>query len=393
MSPGADRVYVPAVTTAILHDALRRVTAGLDLAEDEAEALFDAVMAGGVPPLELAALLAALRTKGESADEIAGAARALRRAVVRVPRPDGPVVDTCGTGGDGQGTLNVSTAAAIVAAAGGATVAKHGNRAASSRCGSADVLEALGVRIELGPDEAAACLDRVGIAFLFAPRFHPAMRHAAEARRALRVPTIFNLLGPLANPAGVPRQVLGVGDARSFELLSEVAGRLGYEHCVIVNGLEGLDEVSIAGPTRVAEWRGGSLREYVVRPEDFGLRPRPLSEVRGGGAVENAEAIRALLGGSAGVGGAGTGRERAHARGPGEPDAAAGFVALTAGCALHLADVAETWQEGVEHALEILASGDGLRTLGRWTEATRAAHGAAEDPPAGDEALHAGRAR
>jgi anthranilate phosphoribosyltransferase len=381
-----DRRLIPA----IVHDCLRSVTAGRDLAEDEAEALFDAVMAGAVPPLELAALLAALRTKGESAAEVAGAARALRRAVVPVPRPAGAVVDTCGTGGDGQATLNVSTAAAIVAAAAGATVAKHGNRAASSRCGSADVLEALGIRIELGPAEAAACLERVGIAFLFAPRFHPAMRHAAEARRALRVPTLFNLLGPLANPAGVRRQVLGAGDARSFELLAEVAGRLGYEHCVIVHGEEGLDEISIAGPSRVAEWREGALREYRVAPEEFGLRPRTLDEVRGGAAAENAAAIRRLLAGSAG---GGSGRRREGAGSAGEPAAAAAFVALNAGCALHLAGVSETWEQGVEHALEVLASGDGLRTLRRWADAAAVPGGPAEDPAGRHEALHAGRAR
>ncbi|HEY7530706.1 MAG TPA: anthranilate phosphoribosyltransferase [Gemmatimonadota bacterium] len=375
------------MTAAILHDCLRSVTSGRDLAEDEAGALFDAVMAGQVPPLELAALLAALRTKGECAAEVAGAARALRRAAVAVPRPPGPVVDTCGTGGDGKATLNVSTAAAIVAAAGGAVVAKHGNRAASSRCGSADVLEALGIRIELDPADAAACLERVGIAFLFAPRFHPAMRHAAEARRALRVPTLFNLLGPLANPAAVRRQVLGVGDPRSFELLAEVAGRLEYERCVIVHGEEGLDEVSIAGPTRVAEWRDGELRTYRVAPGDFGLRSRPLGEVRGGDAAANAAAIRALLGGSAR---AGRGRD---GRGADEPEAGAAFVALTAGCALHLAGVAETWQEGVEHALEVLASGEALGTLRRWAQAAGAADGTAQDAAAGDQALHAGRAR
>jgi anthranilate phosphoribosyltransferase len=250
------------------------------------------------------------------------------------------------------------------------------------------VVEALGIRIELGPAEAAACLERVGIAFLFAPRFHPAMRHAAEARRALRVPTLFNLLGPLANPAGVRRQVLGAGDARSFELLAEVAGRLGYERCVIVHGEEGLDEVSIAGPSRVAEWREGTLREYRVAPEEFGLRPRTLDEVRGGDAAENAAAILRLLAGS---GGGGPGRRRDGAGSAGEPSAGAAFVALNAGCALHLAGVSETWQQGVEHALEVLASGNGLRTLRRWADA--APGGPAEDPAGRHEALHAGRAR
>jgi anthranilate phosphoribosyltransferase len=374
-------------------DALRRVTEGADLAEDEAEAAFTEIVRGAVPPLLVAALLAALKTKGESAAEIAGAVRAMRAAAVRVDAAGAAAVDTCGTGGDRAGTLNVSTGAAVVAAAGGARVAKHGNRAASSRCGSADVLEALGVEIDLGPEAAAACMRKAGIAFLFAPRYHPAMRHAAEARRALGLRTIFNYLGPLTNPAGVRRQVIGVPDPAAFERIAAVVGGLGYEHCLVVHGLEGLDEVSLAGPTRVAEWREGELRERLVEPEDFRLRRRPLAGVRGGDPAENARALRAILSGERSAQHA-PGREAAG--GARDPEAAADIVALNAGAALYVGGVAATWEEGVERALAVLATGAGLRKLDAWIDASRAAGrqapaGPSRDPPASDQPLHGAR--
>jgi anthranilate phosphoribosyltransferase len=343
----------------IIAEALRRVSDRRDLAEDEAEAVFVEVMSGRVEPLLLAALLAALKTKGESPTEIIGAARAMRRAALAVEVRGMPAVDTCGTGGDAANTLNISTAAAVVAAAGGARVAKHGNRAASSRCGSADVLEALGVPIDLAPLEATACLERVGITFLFAPRYHPAMRHAMAARRALGLRTIFNYLGPLTNPARVRRQVIGVPDLAAFERLAAVLPSLDYEHCVVVHGLEGVDEISISGPTRVAEWRAGHLSEREVRPQDFGFSPRSLSEVRGGEPAENAAAIVAVLAG-------GDGTRRGHA--PGGPGlrAASDIVALNAGCAFYVAGVSPTWEHGVERARAVLDEGAGLRKLEEW---------------------------
>ncbi|HEY7462610.1 MAG TPA: anthranilate phosphoribosyltransferase [Gemmatimonadota bacterium] len=367
-------------------DALRIVSEGRDLDEAEAEAVFDAIMSGRATPLLVAALLAALKTKGESATEIAGAARAMRRAGRRLAADPARLIDTCGTGGDGAGTFNISTTAAVVAAAAGARVAKHGNRAASSRCGSADVLEELGVAIELEPDAALACLERVGITFLFAPRYHPAMRHAVEARRELRLRTLFNYLGPLTNPAGARRQVIGVADSVTFDRLTTVLGRLDYDHCVLVHGREGLDEVSLAGPTRVAEWKEGRLREYDVGPADFGLAPRPLSALSGGEAAENARAVRAVLSGQ-GLAGA---EERDH--GP-DLSAAADVVALNAGCALYVAGLSAGWREGVERARAVLAAGGGARKLDEWIRVSRALErtgpqGAAEDASGEDHSLH-----
>jgi anthranilate phosphoribosyltransferase len=374
--------------SALANDALKRVTARQDLDAEETEALFVEVMSGRVAPLMLAALLAALRTKGEATTEIVGAARAMRRAGLSVETDGLSPIDTCGTGGDHSGTLNISTAAAIVAAAAGAPVAKHGNRAASSRCGSADVLETLGVDIELGPAAAAACLRESGITFLFAPYYHPAMRHAVEARRALGVPTIFNYLGPLTNPARVRRQVIGVADPRTFERIASVLGSLGYEHCVVVHGLEGLDEVSISGPTRVAEWKHGALHEREVIPEEFGLPRHSLEHVLGGDAGENAAALREILSGRAsglrtGAGGA----QREATRGVRNLEAASDIVVLNAGCALYVAGLASTWEEGLNLAVQVLGTGEPLRTLDRWigvsrTLGERASGGPGEDTPA-----------
>lgn len=367
-------------------DTLRRITEGADLEQGEAEALFAEVMSGRIAPLLVAALLAALKTKGETPREIAGAARAMRAAALTVETGT-RAVDTCGTGGDRSGTFNISTAAAIVAAAAGARVAKHGNRAASSRCGSADVLESLGVAIDLGPRAAAACLERTGITFLFAPLYHPAMRHAVEARRMLRLRTIFNYLGPLTNPGRVRRQVIGAPDPATFERIASVVGRLDYEHCVVVHGLEGLDEVSLAGPTRVAEWREGALRERLVEPEEFGLHRRPLSELRGGETAENALAIRALLSGTAQSSRGGGRGAAARALGP-----AAEVVALNAGCALYVAGIVPTWEEGVGRALEALIAGEALRKLDEWVGVSRSLRGSqggtAEDPAAEDQPFH-----
>jgi anthranilate phosphoribosyltransferase len=305
----------------------------------------------------------------------------------------GPTLDVVGTGGDRAHTVNISTMSALVSAGAGARVAKHGNRAASSRCGSADVLEALGIAIELEPDAAAACLERAGITFLFAPLYHPAMRHAIEARRALRLPTIFNYLGPLTNPARVRRQVIGAADPVAFDRLAEVLGRLDYEHVVLVHGLEGLDEVSLAGPTRVAEWRSGALREYRVRPEEFGFRPRPLSALAGGDAEVNAAALRAALSGEAALR-PGSG-DRDHVP---DLEAAADVIALNAGCALYVGGLVESWQEGVRRARDVLAGGAGARKLDEWIRASRAdgardTRRAAEDAPAEDHPLHGASGR
>src|SRR5687768_8750776 len=246
--------------------ALVRVTGGESLTREETEELFGQLMDGVVSETLKAALLVALRMKGEAVPEISGAAAAMRRRAIHIPHNRGDVVDTCGTGGDGRGTFNISTAAALVAAAAGAPVAKHGNRSVSSRSGSADVLAALGVRIEVEPALAGRALDELGIAFLFAPRLHPAMREVMPVRRELGVRTIFNLLGPLTNPAGARRQLMGVYAAELVPIVASVQAELGSEHALVVHG-DGLDEITTTGTTTVGEVRGGKVTLYQLEPE------------------------------------------------------------------------------------------------------------------------------
>lgn len=328
------------------HACLRAVTAGRDLTAAEAEALFDTIMEGGATPVLIGALLAALRTKGETVDEIAGAARVMRAKAERVETARAPLVDTCGTGGDFSGTFNVSTTAAFVVAAAGVAVAKHGNRAASSRSGSADVLEALGVAIDLTPAHVGACVDEVGIGFLFAPRFHPAMKHAIGARREIAIRTLFNLLGPLTNPAGATRQVIGVPAPDVVEPIAAVLRDLGSEHALVVHGREGLDEISVAGPTIVAEVADGTISTDEVTPDDLGLGSHAPDAVLGGDAAENARITRAVLEGK------GT-------------DAQSAIVAANAGAALRVGGKAASLKEGVELARTVLASGEAARVLDR----------------------------
>ncbi|HEY8486537.1 MAG TPA: anthranilate phosphoribosyltransferase, partial [Limnochordales bacterium] len=273
-----------------LREAIARLVEGHDLEEPEAEAAMGTIMAGEATPAQIGAFLVALRMKGETPAEVAGCARALRRSALAVKASTArPVLDTCGPGGDRSFTINISTAAAIIAAAAGIPVAKHGNRSVSSRSGSADVLEALGVPLALTPEQAARCLERAGIAFLFAPAFHPAMRHAQGPRRELEIRTIFNLLGPLANPAGAPVQLLGVYHPSAVDLVAEALLRLGTQRALVVCGREGLDELSPAGPSVAAWVEPQGIRRFEVRPEDAGLDPAPLESIRGGSAQENAQ--------------------------------------------------------------------------------------------------------
>ncbi|HEX9710524.1 MAG TPA: anthranilate phosphoribosyltransferase, partial [Candidatus Thermoplasmatota archaeon] len=273
-----------------------RLVAREDLTASEAESLFGRFMDGIASPVLMAAALVALRAKGHAPAEVAGGVRALRSAMVRVPAeaPD-ELVDTCGTGGGRVTTFNISTAAAFVAAGAGVRVAKHGNRSFTSKCGSADVLEALGVRIELAPDEMARVLDAAGIVFMFAPLLHPAMRHVGPVRRELGIPTIFNVLGPLTNPAGARRQVVGVSDPELLPLLVQALRELGHAHALVVHGLCGMDELAPSGATRVAELSGGEVREYEITPEALGLAPGPEAELAGGLPEENARIIVELL--------------------------------------------------------------------------------------------------
>jgi anthranilate phosphoribosyltransferase len=285
----------------MIRDALETLLAGRDLDAAAAEALMERVMSGEVPPAALGALLAALRAKGESVGEITGFARAMRRAAVNVETGVVEAIDTCGTGGDAADTFNISTATALLAAALGVPVAKHGNRAVTSRSGSSDVLAALGVTVDLPPARAAELVGRLGVGFLYAPRHHPAMRHAAPVRAELGVRTVFNVLGPLTNPAGVKRQLLGVYAAPLCRTLAEVLGALGSERAFVVHGEDGGDEVSLCGATHVAELRDGTVREFVFTPEEAGLKRCAPGDLAGGDPAVNAAHVRAALAGTDGA--------------------------------------------------------------------------------------------
>ena len=334
----------------MIRELLPRLEAGERLGREETAAVVRFMMRGEAGDEEIAAFLLALAGRGETADEMLGGAEALRAEMVPFPRRPDRVLDTCGTGGDGSHTFNISTGAALVAAAAGVSVAKHGNRSVSSRCGSADVLEALGARIDLGPGAVGACLDEVGIGFMFAPRHHPAFRHVAPVRAALGVRTIFNLLGPLANPAGATRQVVGVVDPAYLHRMAEALAELGAEHAIVVHGEDGMDEISTAAPTRVVEIDGGEIREWRIDPGGLGL-PAPANGVLAGGEpAENAERIRAVLAGE---------------RGP-----AADVVALNAGAAIWIAGLAASLADGLEAARAALADGAAAGRLDAFVAAT-----------------------
>ena len=279
-----------------IRTAIAALTARRDLSEADMEAVVRDLMGGDATPAQIGAFLVALKMKGEQVDELAGAARAMRRYATRVPTQR-EVVDTCGTGGDMRNTFNISTAAAFIATGAGLVIAKHGNRAMSGSVGGADVLEALGVRIDLEPELVAACLEEVGMGFLFAQRFHPAMRHVAAPRREIGVRTIFNLLGPLTNPAGAKAQLLGVFAREWVEPLAHALGRLGGRRAMVVHGDDGLDELSLTGPSLVAELRDGAVHTYRFDPDAVGLRRCQSADLAGGDVARNAQIIRAVLGG------------------------------------------------------------------------------------------------
>lgn len=321
-----------------------------DLSAESMHEVMHAVMTGQTTPAQLGAFLVALRMKGETATELLAAAQVMRSLATRVEvNPEG-LVDTCGTGGDASGSFNISTAAALVAAGGGARVAKHGNRSVSSRSGSADVLEALGVHLNLAPEDVARCIDEVGVGFLFAPAHHSAMRHAIGPRRELAVRTVFNVLGPLTNPAGAPNQVLGVFSGSWVRPLAEALQGLGSRHVMVVHGEEGLDEISICGPTRVAEVREGELTEYAIQPEDFGFPRASLASLQVEDSAASAERIRAVLGGEAGP--------------------ARDIVCLNAGAALYVSGRASSLAQGVELAQGAIDSGAAAMALNRLSTLT-----------------------
>ena len=336
-----------------LKELIARITAGTHLSTGDARHAFHEVMSGRASQVQIAGLLVGLRAKGEVPTEVAGGVQALREAMIPVQAEAAQeLVDTCGTGGGGVTTFNISTAAALLAAGAGVRIAKHGNRSFTSRCGSADVLEALGVDIELAPDAMARVLDRAGIVFMFAPLLHPAMRHVAPVRRELGLPTIMNLLGPLTNPAGASRQVVGVTHPELLELVAGALRELGHDRALVVHGEPGLDELSPIGTSRVIELREGELRTYTVSPKDFGwpgMDPRSLD---GGDPPYNATVILEIF------------RGERH-------DAARAAVVLNAGAALYVAGLAESLAEAVERAERALAEGAGLEALERLRSATR----------------------
>jgi len=326
-----------------IKQAISNIVDRIDLSAEDMRDVMQQIMSGQATPIQIGGILAGLRTKGESVDEIVAAARVMRELAQRIEVSPEHLVDTCGTGGDSSSTFNVSTASAFVVAAAGGRVAKHGNRSMSSRSGSADVLEALGVNIDIPPQRVAACIEEINVGFLFAPSYHSAARFAAGPRQELGTRTLFNLLGPLTNPAGAPHQLLGVFASRWLEPLAKVLRQLGSRHVLVVHSEDGLDELSIGAPSHVAELLEGQVLSYVFHPEDAGIERQSLDAVRVEGPQQSAQLIRDVFSGK---------------KGP-----AADMVALNAGAALYAADVASSLPEGVERAREALASGAAQATL------------------------------
>ncbi len=326
----------------MIREAIDGLVSGSSLSMEEASTAMREIMEGEVTPAQLGAFLTALRVKGETPEEIAGMATIMREKSQKVD-VDGTLVDTCGTGGDGKGTFNVSTAASFIAAASGLKVAKHGNRAASGSCGSADVLEALGVKIDLGPEGVKRCIEEVGIGFMFAPTFHPAMRHAAPVRREIGIRTVFNLMGPLTNPAGAQRQLAGVPDVSLGDKMAEVLKLLGSQHSLVVHGEDGLDELTLGARTRVWEVRDGKVHSYIVSPDELGLPWVPVEQIKGGDPAENALILRRLFQGEAGP--------------------VRDVVLLNGAAVLMVGGKARDLKEGIGLARDAIDSGEALRKM------------------------------
>ena len=331
----------------MIKEATIKLVSGNSLTTEEAASVMEEIMQGEATPAQFGAFVTALRLKGETVDEIVGLARTMRAKAIPVTVP-GPLVDTAGTGGDDLSTFNISTAAAFVAAGAGLTVAKHGNRAMSSQCGSADVLEALGVRIDLDAEQVQRCLQEVGMGFMFAPIFHPAMKYASAPRREIGIRTVFNILGPLTNPAGARAQIVGVADGALLEKLALALQGLDCYHALVVHGEDGLDEVTITGKTRVCELKDGSIRSYDISPEDFGLSRSSLDSLKGSTAGENATLLRNIMAGKSGP----------------QRDA----VLMNAAATLLAGDRVGTLQQGVALAGEVIDNGHALEKLERLVE-------------------------
>lgn len=320
-----------------IHETIGHIIAGGHLSRETAVAAMRFIMSGEATPAQIGGLLVALRMKGETVDEITGFAETMRDFAARVTTSRRPLVDTCGTGGDASGTFNISTTAAFVVAGAGVAVAKHGNRSTSSKCGSADVLEALGVRIDATPERIGACIDEAGIGFLFARSLHSAMKHVAGARLELKTRTVFNVLGPLTNPAGATAQAMGIFDPALVEPIAQVLSNLGCAHALVFHGAGGLDELSISGPSTIAEAKDGIVRVYELLPETAGLTPAPLETLQGGEANENAAILRSVL--------------------DGEQGPRRDVVLLNAAAALIAADQAEDWKDAIALAANSIDTG------------------------------------
>jgi len=334
----------------MIRESIDTVVSGQSLSMEDASLVMREIMEGEATPAQLGAFLTALALKGETTQEIAGMAKVMREMALQV-KVDGELIDTVGTGGDGKNTFNISTATAFVAAGAGLKVAKHGNRAASGSCGSADVLEALGVQIELSPEAVAQCVNEVGVGFMFAPAFHPAMRYAGPVRREIGIRTVFNILGPLTNPAGAQTQLLGVAFPELGGIMAEVLGFLGSHHAMIVHGHGGLDEISLSGDTSVWEVRGGEVEEWTLHVEDTGLPETPIEAIRGGTKEENAATMRRLF--------------------QGEQGPVRDMVLLNSAGVLMVGDKAESIRKGVEMSAGIIDSGAALAKLDQMIEVTQ----------------------
>lgn len=327
----------------MIKQAIAQLIEKKNLSQDVVSSTMEEIMTAVATPAQIAAYLLALRLKGETVDEITASAQAMRRHVTKIESTEEFLLDTCGTGADGQATFNISTISALVACGAGIKVAKHGNKSVSSRCGSADLLVELGVKIELAPDRMEQCLDEVGFAFLYAPLLHPAMKYATAVRKEMGIRTIFNILGPLTNPAGANFQLLGVYDANLTEILAEVLKKLGSRHVLVVHGEDGLDEVTTTGTTRISELKDGQVKTYRIKPGQFGIKPTTAEVLKGGDPAFNARIADDIL--------------------KGRGDLKRSAVLLNAGCAIYAADKASSIKEGLVKAAESIDSGAALKKL------------------------------
>lgn len=333
-----------------MQSAIKAVTEKQDLSAEDMTTVMRTIMTGDATAAQIGGFLVGLRMKGETVDEVTAAASVMRELSTKVDVDKNHLVDTCGTGGDSSGSFNISTASAIVVAAAGGRVAKHGNRSITSKSGSADVLEAAGVNLELSPEKVADCVNEIGVGFMFAPMHHSAMKHAIDPRKEMAVRTIFNVLGPLTNPAGAPNQVLGVYSKEWVLPLAEVLQRLGSEHVLVVNAEDGLDEISIGSPTLVAELKNGEVKSYTIQPEDFGLQRANLATIKAADAADSLNIIKSVF--------------------ENKPSPAKDIVCLNAGAAIYVAGLANTLAKGVECAAQVIAEGKAEEKLQELVDKT-----------------------